>query len=252
MSVIAELFEKISHPTRIKILELLNDESMNFSQLKAALKIESNGNLDHHLKKLDTLIYLDAGGLYKLSDDGKEAIRAVKVMESGIAPKKQTAVSSQGNKVFYAFLAITCAFPLSVAAALFLTAPTETSQAVIGTATGLIAIFIGLLAAVVGFRRTIKSDMTSTESLTYFPSSKDPWSRGDWFRNVGFFGSYLAMFFSLVYIEFSSINFAGKLIWIVISILALIMLGFTSQSIIYAVIEKANSRLRKNQSVTVG
>jgi predicted transcriptional regulator len=93
MSVIADLFEKISHPTRLKILELLQDNPMNFSQLKAALNIESNGNLDHHLKKLDTLIHLDAGGLYKLSDDGRETIQAVKVMESSIIPKRQTRYS---------------------------------------------------------------------------------------------------------------------------------------------------------------
>ncbi len=249
MSVIAELFEKISHPTRLRILSLLQDNPMNFSRLKAALNIESNGNLDHHLKKLDTLIYLDAGGLYKLSDDGYEAIRAVQVMESSMPSKKDTAVTTQGNKVFYAFLAITCVFPLSVAVALFMTTPAGTSTAAfIGTATGLIAVFIGLLAAVVGFRRTIKADMTSTESLTYFPSSKDPWSRGDWFRNVGFFGSYLAMFFSLVYIEFSAIDFPVKLVWTVLSLLALIALGFTSQSIIYAVIEKANGRIRRKQA----
>ena len=249
MSLIAELFEKISHPTRLKILSLLQDNPMNFSQLKNALHIESNGNLDHHLKKLDTLIYLDAGGLYKLSDDGYEAIRAVQVMESSMPSKKNPAVSAQGNKVFYAFLAITCVFPLSVAVALFLTSPAGTSTgAFIGTVTGLIAVFIGLLAAVVGFRRTIKADMTSAEELTYFPSSKDPWSHGDWFRNVGFFASYLAMFFALVYIEFSAIDFQVKLVWTVLSLLALIALGFTSQSIIYSVIEKANGRLRRNQN----
>ncbi len=76
---------------------------MNFSQLKAALNIDSNGNLDHHLKKLDTLIYLDAGGLYKLSDDGKEAIQAIEVMEAAIKPKKEPEVSAQANRVFYAF-----------------------------------------------------------------------------------------------------------------------------------------------------
>ncbi len=249
MSLIAELFEKISHPTRLKILNLLQDNPMNFSQLKNALNIESNGNLDHHLKKLDTLIYLDAGGLYKLSDDGKEAIQAVQVMEASITPKKETVASAQGNRVFYAFLAITCVFPLSVAVALFLTAPVGTSTAAfIGTATGLIAVFVGLLAAVVGFRRNIKADIQSSESLTYFPSSKDPWSSGDWFRNVGFFGSYLAMFFSLVYIEFSATDFPAKLVWTVLSLLALIALGFTSQSIIYAVIEKANGRIRRNQT----
>jgi DNA-binding transcriptional ArsR family regulator len=111
MSVIAELFEKVSHPTRLKILSLLQDDPMNFSQLKNALNIESNGNLDHHLKKLDTLIYLDSGGLYKLSDDGKEAIRAVQIMEVSITPKKENTASLQGTKVFYAFLASPACFP---------------------------------------------------------------------------------------------------------------------------------------------
>jgi len=246
MSVIAEIFEKISHPTRLKILSLLEDNPMNFGQLKTALRIDSNGNLDHHLKKLDTLIYLDVGGLYKLSDDGKEAIHAVQFMESTMIPKKVTAASGQANKVFYTFLAITCIFPVSVAAALFASTSIGNSiPALIGTATGIIAVFVGLLAAVVGFRKNIKADVHSNETLTYFPSDKDPWSRGDWYRNVGFFASFLAMFFSRVYIEFSPIDFHGKIAWLVLSLLALIVIGFTSQGIIYAVIEKANNRIKK-------
>lgn len=245
MSVIAELFEKVSHPTRLKILSLLEEQPLNFSQLKTALNIDSNGNLDHHLKKLDTLIYLDAGGLYKLSDDGKEAIQAVQVMEASIKPKKATVASEQGSKVFYAFLAITCVFPIAVSAGLLITAPSQSVQALIGPIIGVIAVFAGLVAAVAGFKRNIKADVQSAEPLTYFPSSSDPWSRGDWYRNVGFFASFLAMFFSLVYIEFSPIDFPGKLVWLVLSILALIALGFTSQGLIYAVIEKANGRIKK-------
>jgi hypothetical protein len=166
-------------------------------------------------------------------------------MEANITPKKETTVSAQANKVFYAFLAITCIFPVSVAAALFaFTSIGSSIGALIATATGLIAVFVGLLAAVVSFKKNIKADMQSVEPLTYFPSGKDPWSRGDWYRNVGFFGSFLAMFFSLVYIEFSPIDFPGKLAWLMLSLVALIALGFTSQGIIYAVIEKANSRIK--------
>ncbi len=249
MSVIADLFEKISHPTRLKILSLLQDNPMNFSQLKNALNIESNGNLDHHLKKLDTLIYLDQGGLYKLSDDGYEAIRAVQVMESSMPSKKDSAAFTQGNKVFYSFLAITCLFPISVTVALLWTAPTGSSlQALIGTVTSVVTVFVGLLIAVLGFRRTIKADTLSAEELTYFPSPKDPWSTGDWLRNVGFFGSYLAMFFSLVYIQFAAIEFPTKLVWTVLSLIALMAMGFTSQSIIYAVLEKANGKIRRKQN----
>lgn len=249
MSVIAELFEKISHPTRLKILNLLQDNPMNFSQLKAALNIESNGNLDHHLKKLDTLIFLDAGGLYKLSDDGKEAIQAVQVMEASIKPKEPTTAKSQGTKVFYAFAAITCTLPIFVGTILFASAYPQFSPAEMSlTLSVLIVISVGLLAAVLGFRRTIKADTQSTEPLTYFPSGKDPWNQRDWLRNVGFFGSYLLAFFSLVYIELSPIDFPGKIIWVVLSLLALMALGFTSQSLIYSIIEKANSRIRSSQT----
>jgi hypothetical protein len=222
---------------------------MNFSQLKAALNIESNGNLDHHLKKLDTLIYLDVGGLYKLSDDGKEAIQAVQVMAASIHPKKEPAISKQSNRVFYAFLAITCIFPVSIAIALFAFTSIGTSlDALIAMTTGLTAVFVGLLAAVAGFKKNIKLDLKSAEPLTYFPSSRDPWSRGDWYRNVGYFGSFLAIFFSIVFIEFSPIDFPGKFGWVVLSILTLVALGFTSQGIIYAVLEKANSRIHSNQT----
>ena len=84
MSIIAEVFERISHPTRLKILTLLQDSPMNFSQLKNALNIESNENLDHHLKKLDTLIYLDADSLYKISADSKETLCAEGLAESAV------------------------------------------------------------------------------------------------------------------------------------------------------------------------
>lgn len=250
MSLIAELFEKISHPTRLKILSLLQDNPMNFSQLKAALNIDSNGNLDHHLKKLDTLIYLDAGGLYKLSDDGREAIQAIEIMEATIKPRKEPEVSAQANRVFYAFLAITIVFPIAVAVPLVLQAFSEgsTLASVAGMLGILIAMTVGLVLAVFSYKRTIKADLASSEPLTYFPSSKDPWSRGDWLRNVGFFGSYLGAFLSLIYIEFSSVDLPGKFMWVVVSLLVLIALGYTSQTLIYSVIEKANSRIRSSQT----
>ncbi|MEM2320151.1 MAG: ArsR family transcriptional regulator [Candidatus Bathyarchaeia archaeon] len=40
MSDVSELFEKISHPTRVKILKLLDDSPLSFSQLKNKLDIE--------------------------------------------------------------------------------------------------------------------------------------------------------------------------------------------------------------------
>jgi len=59
MSKIPEAFDGISHPTRVKILKFLEASPLNFSQLKKELRIESSGNLDHHPRKLQDLIYLD-------------------------------------------------------------------------------------------------------------------------------------------------------------------------------------------------
>ena len=78
----AELFEAISHPTRIKILRLLENEPSTFASLKRQLGISSSGNLDHHIKKLGELIEMQRDGLYGLTDTGKEALASVGAVES--------------------------------------------------------------------------------------------------------------------------------------------------------------------------
>ena len=65
-----ETFEAISHPLRIKILELLAKRPMSFSELKKELGIRSSGKLDFHLKKLGSLITMDEKGKYTLSKEG--------------------------------------------------------------------------------------------------------------------------------------------------------------------------------------
>jgi len=54
--VSTETFEAISHPVRIKILKVLAEKSLSFSELKRELGIKSSGKLDFHFKKLDNLI----------------------------------------------------------------------------------------------------------------------------------------------------------------------------------------------------
>ena len=74
----AELFEALGHPTRIKILEQLANSPLSFSDLKKALNIESSGQLQFHLGKLQGLIKT-ADGNYSLTDEGKEALRIMAV-----------------------------------------------------------------------------------------------------------------------------------------------------------------------------
>jgi sugar lactone lactonase YvrE/DNA-binding transcriptional ArsR family regulator len=77
----AELFEAISHPVRIKILEALNEKPMGFAELGRAVGIESGGHLSFHLTKLRHLIRTNAQGDYTLTGEGKEALWTIRALQ---------------------------------------------------------------------------------------------------------------------------------------------------------------------------
>jgi DNA-binding HxlR family transcriptional regulator len=85
----AELFEAISHPERIRILKLLEEEPRSFASMKRKLNIESSGNLDHHLKKLGQLVSVREDGLYGLTDAGNEALHSIEAIEAWTETKKR-------------------------------------------------------------------------------------------------------------------------------------------------------------------
>jgi len=76
--MVAEIFEAISHPTRIRILFILKKGDSGFSELKHRLGISSSGTLQHHLNKLTSLLVINETGKYALTDQGLEAIYAIK------------------------------------------------------------------------------------------------------------------------------------------------------------------------------
>jgi DNA-binding transcriptional ArsR family regulator len=78
----AELFEALGHPTRIKILEALNEGSLGFSEIKRKVGLDSNGLLSFHLGKLDDLVRLTQDGSYAITDQGREALRVVSTASS--------------------------------------------------------------------------------------------------------------------------------------------------------------------------
>ncbi|MBD3407604.1 MAG: hypothetical protein GF411_15920 [Candidatus Lokiarchaeota archaeon] len=86
----AELFESISHPTRIEILYALHEGSFGFAALKRKVGLSSSGNLQHHLSKLSTLVITDTHGDYMLSDEGREAIYAIGSVRKRIKRKQGT------------------------------------------------------------------------------------------------------------------------------------------------------------------
>ena len=246
MSKVSELFEKISHPTRVKILKLLEVSPLNFSQLKKKLGIESSGNLDHHLKKLGDLIYLDSDGLYKVSDEGKEAMRAIKSIESSFAVREAYPVA-QSRRVFGVLLMVLAIFMLALTILAVAMIPESIgSQQLIGLLGGLIGSIVGVLGAALGLKGSIMADGRSSRRVTYFPSQKDRWMIGDWVVNLLFFGSYLILLFSLIYAQMSSMNFLFKPLWYTASLFALSTLFITSLVTSYRIIEKANKKIERS------
>ena len=72
-----ELFEAVSHPIRIDIVQILSEKPLGFADLKRELKISSSGLLDFHLKKLDDLIATNKEGCYSLTEKGFAALTTV-------------------------------------------------------------------------------------------------------------------------------------------------------------------------------
>jgi DNA-binding transcriptional ArsR family regulator len=69
------IFDAISHPTRVKILKLVEQKELSFSSLKRELGLESSGQLQHHLQKLSGLVTVEKDrGCYGLTRTGRLAV----------------------------------------------------------------------------------------------------------------------------------------------------------------------------------
>lgn len=78
----AELFEALGHSTRIAILHALEEKPMGFAELKRKTGIESSGLLSFHLGKLTHLVSRNQAADYQLTDQGKEAVRMIRITRS--------------------------------------------------------------------------------------------------------------------------------------------------------------------------
>ncbi|MFW9909027.1 MAG: winged helix-turn-helix domain-containing protein [Candidatus Thorarchaeota archaeon] len=75
-----EVFDAISHSTRVEILRILAVRPTRFADLKRKLKIDSSGLLDFHLKKMQDIITTNQNGDYALNYKGYAALQAVDVV----------------------------------------------------------------------------------------------------------------------------------------------------------------------------
>ncbi len=63
------IFSSLKHPIRRKILRILADKSMAFTEMLELLGVSSS-NLTYHLDSLGELVTKDNNGVYKLSTFG--------------------------------------------------------------------------------------------------------------------------------------------------------------------------------------
>ncbi len=87
------MFSSLKHPVRRKILRVLADKPLAFSDMLELLGISSS-NLTYHLDSLGDLVSKDETGVYSLSTFGKASVSTMKIVEE--APEVQP---RRGNHV---------------------------------------------------------------------------------------------------------------------------------------------------------
>lgn len=103
----SRLFEAISHPRRIKILQHLATSPASFSDLKHVLQLSSSGNLTHHLHKLEDLVRHHRSGTYELTPQGREALLSIAIAQKSRRKILQESYTWFSATIFYAiFLTI--------------------------------------------------------------------------------------------------------------------------------------------------
>ena len=88
------MFSSLKHPVRRKILRILADKSLAFSELLELLGISSS-NLTYHLENLGELVSKNETGVYRLSTFGQAAVGTMKIVEAApqVQPKKFTTLN---------------------------------------------------------------------------------------------------------------------------------------------------------------
>ena len=90
------MFSSLKHPARRKILRVLSDKPLAFSEMLELLGISSS-NLTYHLENLGELVSKDETGVYRLSTFGQAAVGTMKIVEDApvIQPKNKNSLTKK-------------------------------------------------------------------------------------------------------------------------------------------------------------
>ncbi|ADL19815.1 regulatory protein, ArsR [Acidilobus saccharovorans 345-15] len=77
-----DVFDALSHPTRRAIIRALGDRGhLTFTELMDAAGVKDTGTMTFHLRRLSQLIARNSSGEYELTELGRRAYEAIKVVE---------------------------------------------------------------------------------------------------------------------------------------------------------------------------
>jgi DNA-binding transcriptional ArsR family regulator len=82
------MFSSLKHPARRKILRMLSEKPMTFSQLLEELGVSSS-HLTYHLENLGELVTKTETGKYKLSTFGAASVETMKIVEEAPAVRSK-------------------------------------------------------------------------------------------------------------------------------------------------------------------
>lgn len=89
------MFKSLKHPIRRKILRILADKPLAFSEMLELLGISSS-NLTYHLDNLGELVSKDEKGVYRLSTFGHASVNTMKVVEDApTVPRKKRSAANR-------------------------------------------------------------------------------------------------------------------------------------------------------------
>lgn len=173
MSDISTSFKSISHPIRIQILLLLAEKinnGANFTNLSKDLQIESSGKLAFHLEKLKgDLIAQSEDGRYYLTDHGKKAVQAIKILglkstdeaESENVQSLQHSIADKSDKIgntpivaAVTAIVLTLILPIIIGMAL-------------DAHIGLVSSLLGALIAGIAIQQYVSNKGTSVSQLNF-------------------------------------------------------------------------------------
>lgn len=120
------IFTSLKHPLRRKILRMLSDKPLSFSEILEQLTIDS-GHLNYHLENLGDIITHTKDGKYELSSVGSAAVKLMNKVEEQDASAKTNKRERKISKTTLVFSVI-FAVALLAATVYAMTYTTQTSS----------------------------------------------------------------------------------------------------------------------------